>query len=167
MLTLANVGLPMFMVLGPFYMLAFIPIVLIEAAILKRVASLAWKRSLAAAIFANLISTIVGVPCVYFALLAVQWTKADGVESTSALGVLLRSPWPSPPYEDGEATLVAAAIVLCIPFFIASWIIERMVLLTWLDDVAKVHVRRGVLFGNALTYAIIAVFWLATLLVYT
>jgi hypothetical protein len=90
MLTLANVGLPMFMVLGPFYVLAFIPIVLIEAGILQRVASLAWKRALVAAIFANLISTIVGVPCVYFALLGLQWTKANGVEFTSSLGVLLR-----------------------------------------------------------------------------
>jgi uncharacterized membrane protein YdbT with pleckstrin-like domain len=67
----------------------------------------------------------------------------------------------------GEATLVAAAIVLCIPFFLASWIIEWMVLRTWLDDVPKVQVRRGVLFGNALTYAIIAVFWLVILLVHT
>jgi len=65
----ADVGVPMLAVTWPGMLLALIPIVLLEAWVLNRRLRLSARRSLKFSIWANLASTVVGVPVTWGVLL--------------------------------------------------------------------------------------------------
>jgi hypothetical protein len=141
-----------------------VPIVLIEAFVLWRVASVQWKRSVIVVAKANVFSTLVGVPIVYVVLLLIQLVSGGGGSlGINALAVTLQAPWLIP-YEDHLHWMIpAAALYLCVPFFVVSWLSERWCLRRLLKDIDTRVTARATLLGNALTYGLIAVYWLCVL----
>ncbi|MFO0857587.1 MAG: hypothetical protein U0640_09565 [Phycisphaerales bacterium] len=163
-LMLANTGVPMFIVLGPVFAMAFIPIVVIETWILRRRLSLPLQHSLAHAFVANVFSTLIGVPITYVVLLILQLaTGGGGAYGPSWLSVTWQAPWLIP-YEEHLGWMIpSAALFLCFPFFVVSWASEAWVLRRRLKDKDRKQVSRATLLANATTYALMAAFWLARL----
>ena len=74
----ADAGLSMLALLWPLSWIAFIPVVIIEAWIAKRILDLTWKQSFIKTGIANAYSTIVGIPLTWVSLVFIQLTLLPG-----------------------------------------------------------------------------------------
>jgi hypothetical protein len=135
-LAFANAGVPMLAVAWPLSWAALIPIVVIEAAVGRKMAGLTWGRALGATAAANAVSTFVGIPLTWGALLAVQIVVPNGggaeIPIATLLGkvfaVTVQAPWLIP-YETDLYWMVPAALLFMLPFFgIVSVYTERPIL---------------------------------------
>ena len=126
----ADVGLPMIFLVWPASWLLFVPVVIVEAAVARRLLTLTWRKAGALSLVANAWSTIVGIPVTWLALLLVEFLVSLGLwHADHAAHSLPRwvalpfiAPWflPTPNGWD----VFAAAAVLCVPFYFASVRIE-------------------------------------------
>lgn len=168
-LTMANSGLPMLMFAWPILILALIPIVLIEAGIYRFRLGIPFRRSALGSLGANLLSTLLGVPVTWIALVVVQLVAAvvvqmvtDGAGSAQGPGlyaVTWQAPWLYP-YENSLHWMIpAAGLVLCVPFLLTSVLIEFLFLRRiWTQTTAQ-KIHRTCWLANGTTYACIAAFW--------
>jgi hypothetical protein len=123
----ANIGIPMLALIWPVQWLLLIPVVLIEAHLAVRDLGLTRKRALGSVLAGNLVSTVVGIPVVWFLLallglfvfrLAFAWLDWSCVDGSfwwmlpfqaAWLGGLCATRWE----------LFVAFLVLLLPF---AWI---------------------------------------------
>lgn len=77
----ANAGVPMLALVWPAQWIGLLPIVLIEAAIFQFAGNVPWRQSVWPIAKANLLSTLVGIPLAWLALLVVQFTVSGAVIS--------------------------------------------------------------------------------------
>jgi len=102
---LANVGLPMVCVTVPTIVLALPLIALVEAAVLRIFCCASFREAWRGAIWANLLSGLLGVPLAWLALVIAQIaggaTRAWGLDTPMdrLAAVTLQAPWLIP-YED-------------------------------------------------------------------
>lgn len=130
----ANAGIPMLAIAWPAYWLALLPVILFEAGRAQRMAGLTWRQSLKMAAWANLVSTLAGIPMTWGFLLILQIGILAGVtflevDTPSVMTSVFLFPFMSawvPPYENTWA-IYAAFVILAIPFCLASIIIEAWV----------------------------------------
>lgn len=133
----ANAGLPMIMIAWPIFWLAFIPIVLIEWAVMRHLLPTISKRSLLWNItLANAVSTVIGIPVTWFALVALEFllttspfallyvSVQHALSDTTwakAFEILITAPWLYP--FDGQTMnpIPFALILLFVPFFFVSY----------------------------------------------
>jgi len=164
---LANAGLPMIMVAMPVMLYALLPIVLIEAYVLRRSLHVSTGRSLVYAAVSNLVSTLVGIPLTWLILVAFQLLTggggAYGIQTLpqKILAVTWQAPWLIP-YEGSMKWMVPSAmLVLLIPFFFASWFCEywtiRLLGGIMVEAVSNKEIKKACLYANAVTYGAIAV----------
>lgn len=139
----ANMGLPMIIVVWPLYWLGLIPITLIEWVVMKKTLNTIPSKILAFHIlFANFISTLLGIPIAWLCLLIVEVILSIGITSvvdlgrntwSYVLGVTIQSPWLFP-YESQYYWMIpTAAVVFFIPMFYVSYRIESKVLIRTLS----------------------------------
>jgi hypothetical protein len=132
---LADVGLPMIFVQWPLALVGLVPVIVIEAFIIRRSLAVPTGRAFAAATKANLISTLAGVPLAWLMTLLV-----GGITVVPVIFAADKWHWnmPSPLFEvfsfvfgvawifppDGKAWLIplAAALLLVPTYFISVWI---------------------------------------------
>lgn len=169
MFVLANAGLPMLMVVGPVLIVGFVPVWLLESAWLGRTLGGGFRRAIAPVLGANLLSTIVGIPLTWVALVVLQMMTQDIRRGDVGLtDVFLESAWlppPRGPSEGGIPQLVPiAALFLCVPFYFASALIEGGVLRGTWRDITRRRFWSGVFRANAASYGLIVGFWLVMLL---
>ena len=166
----ADAGIPMLAVLWPLSWIAFIPVVIIEAWIAKRIIGLTWKPALIRSGIANAVSTLVGIPLTWFALVLVELVishggRAFGIETLpqKIFAAVIQAPWLIPYEEDVYWLVPTAAIVLLVPFFFASVFIER-----WAFDIKKQIekplVRLWSWKANLVTYGIMLLLLICTLI---
>ncbi|WP_437736890.1 hypothetical protein [Sorangium sp. So ce1335] len=159
---LANAGIPMIVLAWPASWIAFVPVVLVEAAVARRVLALPTREALKLSLAANAWSTLAGIPITWALLTCLEmlaWSMLPmiGRELETAATLLLipfSAPWlPSV----GERWIVfAAGAFLCVPFFFASvWIEARSAA----RRVPATDARRWAKRANAVTYG----FFLVTL----
>ncbi|HEY9714170.1 MAG TPA: hypothetical protein V6C72_11925, partial [Chroococcales cyanobacterium] len=122
----ANVGLPMLAIVWPAMWLLLVPIILLEAAVGTRLLHVDFIRAAQIAGVANVISTVIGIPITWIALVAVEMNvgKGGGVYGLDTLwgrilSVTLQSPWLLP-YMDSGWVVPAAELFLCLPFCVMS-----------------------------------------------
>jgi len=127
----ANIGAPMIVVVAPWMVLWIIPVIAIEAWVLIKRLDLSKGKAAATSTLANLVSTAVGVPITWIALVLVQMITGGGgivYDFDTWLGKFLAVTWQAPwlmPYEESLGWMVPVAFsVLFIPFFFVSWWIE-------------------------------------------
>ncbi len=171
----ANAGVPMLAVAWPLSWAALIPIVGVEGIIGRKIAAVSWGRALLAAAAANAVSTFLGIPLTWAALLLVQIVVPNGggaaISIDTVLGklfaVTVQAPWLIP-WETDLYWMVPAALLFMLPFFgIVSVFAERPIfrLVTKCDkDIA----RRWSWQANLTTYGIMIVavaLWLVAALV--
>ena len=170
----ADGGVPMLALLWPASWIALIPIVIIEAWIARRIIGLAWKPALIRSSIANAVSTFIGIPLAWGALLIAQIGLTGGRRTFGMYTLpqklfvaIIQAPWPKPYREDIYGHLdwliPSAAIVLLIPLFFASVYLER-----WAFD-RKKQLEKGLVRSwswkaNLMTYGIMLFFLLFTLI---
>ncbi|MBY0311518.1 MAG: hypothetical protein K2W85_05580 [Phycisphaerales bacterium] len=162
--TIANVGIPMLMVHMPVLLIALLPVVYVETWWIERRSNKPEFKLMLPVFIANLVSTLVGVPLTWLALVAIQLASSGGGRLRNPIyEVTLQSPWLIPDEKNLDWKVPIAALVLCPVFFAISALIECRILRTPLRNVGIERSSRIVWTANAITYALIAAFWLATL----
>jgi hypothetical protein len=158
----ANAGVPMLYLVWPGSWVLFVPIVVVEAIVARRLLGLAVRRSLALSAVANAASTLVGIPATWGALLLVELVATSGGKEYG-LGTVPRkifaftvqAPWLGPYENDLDWLIPSAAIFLCIPFFFVSVLIERFVAWKMAPTCPPATVSRWGWRANLLSYGLI------------
>lgn len=160
----ADAGVPMIFITLPGMLVALIPIIAIEGVILKKALHLTGKRAALASSVANVLSTVVGIPVTWVLLVVLQMVTgggyAYGLETPLRrfLAVTWQAPWLIPYEADLNWMIPAALLVLLIPFFLASWVIEWYAINNWFfyGREGKM-VRRATFKANVVSYLLLAV----------
>jgi hypothetical protein len=171
---LADIGVPMIFVQWPLMFCALLPVILIEAEIVRRRLGLPFRRALGGAAKANVISTLVGVPTAWLLMFVVELVTALPI----SLGAVkwhwsldspvfyflyaLTSAWTGPPVTS-LAPIALAAAVLLVPTFFISVRLERPFYRRSYPEIDEAVVDRSVWKANLWSYAVlfvIACVWL-------
>jgi len=131
---LADIGAPMIMVTLPGGVLVLLPVVLVETVILAKDLALPRLRALKAVSLANLVSTLVGIPVAWLAMLFVEFASrgvfdAAGrdIDDSTVLSTILGAAWL--PYDPVPTSMLfGSCLVLMVPAFFASWLLEYHVI---------------------------------------
>ncbi len=160
---LANMGIPMLAIAWPALWLSFVPVVLIEACFLKRMIGVTFGNATKAMLYANMVSTLVGVPLVWGMLLAIEFAIGSTLlsgELTSKASIvamtIIGAPWIGGGGETSLDVAVAFAI-LAVWFCLASILVEHRVLRRRFEGFAYNAILRCVAIANVTTYAVITV----------
>ena len=166
----ADAGVPMLFVTFPAMVLALVPVVLLETFVLGRVLKRRAASLVKSAAIANVVSTIVGIPLTWLALVILEMVTGGDTEHgfTTPLQKFLAVTWQAPwllPYE-GELywMLPAASLFLLVPFFFASYFIEAPIVARFQREVPNTQVRNAVLRANMASYIGLAAFNVAWLI---
>jgi hypothetical protein len=172
LLVLADAGIPMIFVTWPAMVIALVPVIALEALLIrKRVPYEPWPivRATAAA---NLVSTILGIPLTWLALVAFEMVVSlalslkPGIHNwhgpvARAIGFVFSAAW-LPPFGITRSSIPLAALVLLVPFYFVSVWSERLVMKRMLrvtteevapeGGVSKTQLWRAVRDANLLSY---------------
>lgn len=155
----------MIYVVGPFFLLAFFPIIFIEARFYHKLAGLPLERAGYGAILANLLSTVVGIPVTWVVLVFLMIITGGGEDGYPRwLATMLQAPWLGPNGNKLELMIPSAAIILHLPFFLMSLGVEYVFLRRYFKQADQRQVWRACWMGNLATYVCLTGFWLIVLL---
>lgn len=151
----------MLALLWPASWVLFIPIVIIEAWVARRIVELDWETSIAKVGIANAVSTLIGIPITWGVLVIIeiilsQGGRAYGIDTLSGklIAITVQAPWLIPYESDLDWMVPAASIVLLIPFFFVSVFIER-----WIfgrrSQIDKIKIKSWSWKANLLTYGLL------------
>jgi hypothetical protein len=169
-LILLDIGLPMIFVAIPVMAVALVPIVCLEAIVLRYYIGITYKQATKASALTNIASTLLGIPMSWLLLVLIQTItggdRAYGLKTplTKFLAVTWQAPWLIPYESDLYWMIPAAGLFLLIPFFFVSWYVEYLVARRILKDLDPISTRRGVRNANIASYGLLALY-LATVLV--
>ena len=156
----------------PAAFLFFIPIVAVEAWAAARVFKFELWQGVKLSFFANLFSTLLGVPLTWLLLLLVQiifgggtWRDLD-LFWNRVYVVTLGAPWLFPYEAALNWIMPTAALVLSLFFFAASYWLEAWVVWRWVlkREVEIKRVRRWSLYANLCTYGVLWLYLAAGLI---
>lgn len=166
----ANVGVPMIGIIYPGMGILLVPVVVLEVVVLRRRLSQPLRRTTLTVTVSNLVSTVVGIPLTWIALFGLQAVTGGGTTGPSfetlagkVLAVTWQAPWMMPYESDLYWMIPVAALVLLVPFFFASWLIEYSVSRLFMRDIEHGSLRNAVLVANLVSYALLAAVALAGL----
>lgn len=162
----ANAGVPMLFLTVPAMIVALVPIIIVEAFIVGRLlGASAISRAKSVAI-SNVVSTIVGLPLTWAALVGLQLISGGGssygleTPMQKLLAVTWQAPWLIP-YESGlHWMLPAASLTLLIPYFFTSYFVEAPIVTHFERAYSRVQVRTAVFRANLISYLVLAAFTL-------
>lgn len=164
---IANAGFPTIMAQVPLMVLALIPTVLIEGYVILRATRLTTRKAFTTTTVANLASTFVGIPLAWVFMYLVAMATHFGFRGqpiSQILKVVLSAAWADPGMDDHAWKVHLAMLVMQIPAFVLSVLIERWVFRAYYPTIDRKLIGRAVLTANAITYALLcAMFacWLA------
>lgn len=154
----------------PLMLCALLPVILLEALLIRRWLVLSFRDAFVGVGKANVLSTLVGVPLAWLAMFVLElavmlpfglvaetseWQSAGPV--WEILGFLLSVAW-LPPAEDYLHWMVPAAVaLLLVPCFFLSVLLERSSCLRSWPAAEPARVRRGVFAANLASYALLFV----------
>jgi hypothetical protein len=149
----------------PFLVLALFPVALLEAEVYRKGLGLSARKALAGSLVANLCSTFLGIPVAWFVLvvadLAVGGGGAWGLDTPllRLAAVTVQAPWLIPYEGEFYWMIPAASLFLMVPFFVASALTERYVLLQWWPEAERRKLTSRVWLANLLSYGAMAGYW--------
>jgi len=164
----ANAGVPMIFIQWPLMLVALVPIIAVEAWLIRRWTPVSSREALIGVAKANLLSTLIGVPLAWLVMLVIELAVLAPVPMLSerfhlefqgpvwgVLEFLLSVAWLAP-YEGNLHWMVPAAVgLLLVPCFYASVVIERWACLRTWRTVDPTAVRRGVFRANFASYLLL------------
>jgi hypothetical protein len=160
----ANAGIPMIVLLWPGFWIIFVPVVLLEGQVARRLFGLPWRDALSLSGRANLYSTLAGIPGAWLALLAVEFLVGSVASLTAQAGAKpwlnyllmpFMAPWVVVWRDEDSWVVPAAAMWLCVAFFFVSVWLERRVLARRYPSLPRETVRRWSWEANILSYGTI------------
>jgi hypothetical protein len=157
----ANIGLPMIFITLPWMVVSLIPVIAVEGHICSRRLDLAPGTAMKVTTASNLASTFIGIPITWGVLVALQMLTGGGGSHgiDTFLRKLLAVTWQAPwliPYEKEFFWMVpSAGLVLMVPYFFASWLVEYQVSRRLLPEKDRKDVKRSVLYANLASYALL------------
>jgi hypothetical protein len=165
----ANVGVPMVAVFLPPLWLSLIPIIAVEAWVVKRKLELPVSRSLSAVALGNVLSSIVGIPLMWGVLATIEAVFADEARGLDTIGrrvyaVTVQAPWLLPYESDLRWMIPSALLVLAVPAYLLSVLIEWRVLLPFVATDRRLQVLRATAVANAASYGLLVVLFAGMLL---
>ena len=177
----ADVGVPMIFVTFPQMAVALIPIILIEALILKRNMPLSLQESLKVSAISNIISTLIGIPLTWIILTVLEMAAIFTLNFINPsekiisilfdnvfggmFGIILQSPWLMPMGDELNWVIPWAFSILLIPFFYASWYVEFMIAKRILKEKSPGEIKTAVYRANFYSYILLEIyllFWMLT-----
>ena len=151
----ADIGLPMLAIVWPGSWILILPIIILEALIAKRILNSNWGLAFKISGAANAVSTIVGIPITWFALALIFWLLgifAFYLPLPESMQVAIMIPfytlWLPPIVEKHIWLIPLSATILCLPFFFASFILEKMVAGKLASELPKGTIRIWALKSN-------------------
>jgi hypothetical protein len=166
----ADMGVPMLFVTLPKLVIGLVPVVILETFVLSFRLGKSFASQLGPAAVANLVSTLIGVPITWVLLVTLQVVSggqsAYGLQTLRQkfLAITWQAPWLIPYESDLNWMIPAASLVLLVPFFVASRLIEVPIVVRMGRSDEPRRVRVAVLWANAASYAFLALcalLWLA------
>jgi hypothetical protein len=162
---LANMGVPIVCVAIPTMLVALVPIAGIEALVYHKWLRRSFKDSFRGALIANLLSTILGIPLMWLPLLigqiALGGSHAWGMETPEQRlqAVTLQAAWLIP-YRDHIAWMIpAASLVLLLPFYLGSVIVEYISLAGRWRNLPRKRLLTSVAIANGLSYLALGLYY--------
>jgi hypothetical protein len=165
---LANAGVPMIFIQWPLMLAALAPIIAVEAWLIRRWTPVSSREALIGVAKANLLSTLIGVPLAWLAMLAVEFAVLVPPYMVSeryhldyrgpvwsTLEFLFSAAWLDPDERSLHWMVPAAVGLLLVPCFYASVVIERWACLRTWRTVDPTAVRRGVFRANLASYLLL------------
>ena len=155
-------------VVWPVAWLALLPVVLIESLVALKGLGLGFRRSLVVTGVANAVSTLVGIPITWFALVLLEerlggvWRPID-TPAQKIVAVFSQAAWLCPYEHDMHWMIPVAALILCVPFYIVSVVIEYAVVRRMVTNPSR-QVRRFCCLANLASYSLIVIFWVVILM---
>lgn len=165
---LADAGVPMIALTWPIMLILLIPIIVTEGLLCKKWLGLSTWQAMKANTLSNLLSTVIGVPLAWGAMLGFEVLSLGFLGSpiqklpspiADAISVLLGSAWVGPVGTNDSWVIPVAALVLLVPFFFVSYGVEYLVLYHMVGvpeggppNVAYPRVRVAVRNANLVTY---------------
>jgi hypothetical protein len=143
----------------PAMLVALVPVIWLEAHYSLKRLGLSYRQALGVSAAANAVSTIIGVPLTWLALVGLQLATGGGtgygIQTFSAklLAVTWQAPWLLP---EADWMVPAAALSLLVPFFFASVFVEYQVARRMLATHARDRVGAAVWRANLLSYGLLA-----------
>lgn len=159
----ANAGVPMLALAWPAQWLALIPIILVEAEVFRRAFQLPLRSLIKPIAKANLVSTLVGIPFTWLAMLLLEFTVGYIgfllMPGDSEIPVYLQYlffpfmvAWIAP---DNAWQIYLAFVMLTVPFCIISILIERWILRRALPDCPPASLHKITNRANILSYVLL------------
>jgi len=154
----ADAGIPMLALLWPLAWIMFLPVVALEAWVAIKTLGLPLARALRLSLWANAVSTVLGIPLTWIVLLLVEMAVLIPLGQVTQwfppwLAVTVGAPWIAPPEPDGTWQVATAAIWLGLLFAGASIMVERRVAHRVAPELAIEAVDRWCYRANLLSYA--------------
>ncbi|HEV2396506.1 MAG TPA: hypothetical protein VGS27_06175 [Candidatus Sulfotelmatobacter sp.] len=184
---LADAGVPMIFITWPGMVLLLVPIIGAEWAFIVRRTSLQKSRALWATVAANAASTIIGIPITWGVLFLCEigfFSALDQIPKLAnrswnspleqIVGTVLSAPWIAPVEGSGSWAVPLAALVLLIPFYFVSVLVEQKIMEHMVPvttsteaqsgEVSQRVLRRAVRGANLMSYGFLFAFATAWLL---
>ena len=167
---LFDMGLPMIFPSIVLMVVALVPIVFIEGYITASTLQVNVKKVFAPVTIANLVSTLAGIPVTWLVLALLQivsvlvlGTIAKWIPSTDLFSLTLGAPWVYPGHDNEKLIVLGAMLFLLIPYGLASWAVEYLVVKAMLAkkhefSVFSKNLKAAVGKANLLSYCLLAVF---------
>jgi hypothetical protein len=165
---LADVGIPMIFVQWPLMIGALIPVIIVEALLIRRWVQLSYRDAFIGTTKANLLSTLAGFPLAWLAMFVVEMAVLYPVSIAAEkwhwnfdspffqiVGFVVGMAWlgPAEP-EDYWLVPLAAALLLVPSFYVSVWL-ERFVCRRAWPSSDAAAVRLGVYRANLASYAVL------------
>jgi hypothetical protein len=161
----ADIGLPLIAVFLPPMWLALIPIVVVEAAVNGHLLAMPFRRTIVPASMGNLVSTIAGIPLMWFLLATAELVccgEAKGLSTSGAkiYAVTIQAPWLIPYERDFHWMIPLALLVFAVPCYALSVAIEAPFNVMAFNTTPKKLVWRATAAANLASYLCLALlFW--------
>lgn len=167
LILLADMGIPMIIITLPGMLILLLPVIVVEAVVISRRLSLPINKVFKATAAANASSTIVGVPVTWGLLFLFEGLVMLGLSQipditnlnwnsplAEVVGTILSAPWIGPSEESASWAIPLAILVLLIPFFFASVLIERRVMKRFLPPTTAAEPQPGEISSRLLEIAV-------------
>ncbi len=163
---LANMGLPMLILMLPAFVVTLPVVIAIEAWVIARQLEIEIRVGLGPVAWANVLSTLVGIPVAWFLVVVLEtlvgvslWKLWPDVGSGmparlhDIVGLLLQAGWLGMGAERQHWLIPGAGLVLLVPFCAASAWVERRAVAARLPELPRASIDRAVLRANLVSYA--------------
>lgn len=152
----ADMGLPLIAMIFPYMSFALIPILIIESYIIKFYLDITFGKVVSRVTFANIITTLIGVPLTWVMLFILQLVMQPVSSNypNNVLSIIVNSPWVIG--SNSPRTEIALMILFAF-FFLVSWKIEYWVIKRKFKMLDPVKINKGCFAANLVTYLLLCI----------